>query len=511
MNSVTIINRAARPFLAGVVGLIVAATVAILVVGGSATAAPSASRPNIVFIQTDDQTLCSVLDDPLCPKGARQVMDFTGGQFASESTTFRNYYATHPRCCPSRASYLTGLYSHNHNVVSNKHGYEAFKFHDKALPVWLDNAGYATAHIGKYLNGYFGRFADERPVPKGWDEWFATVDDGTYKMFGYTMMLKTPVPVPIRNREGAVLTTTTPTPQRFQFGIADTDYQTDVETQIALDFIDRQATASEPFFLAINPLAPHNEHIGKDLPNPRPAPRDRGAFSREPLPKGTAFNEKDVSDKPEFIQRKDRFDGDDERFILRRYRDRLASLLAVDDMVKAVYDELAATGQLENTVIFFTSDNGFMQGEHRLRAGKVALYDEDVRVPMIVRGPGFPAAEERLQPVGNIDIAPTMAELAGATPLIEPDGTSMLPFARDAALDTNRTIVLENGDDGSAGIRTKRYTYIKHEKGMELYDNLTDPFQLESIHASKKQATLVDELKAQLKVFRKCRAEQCRS
>jgi N-acetylglucosamine-6-sulfatase len=487
----------------------VAALITMLAPGGRADAASAPTgTPNVVFVQTDDQTLCSVIDAPLCPKGADQVMKKVEILLQRQGTTFMNYFATHPRCCPSRASYLTGKYSHNHGILSNKHGYGRFRFHDIALPVWLKNAGYSTAHVGKYLNGYFGRFADALPVPPGWDEWYATVDDGTYHMFNYSMMIKGPAGV--FDLAGRPLAPPTETPVRVRFGKADGDYQTDVEASIAVNYIERQATQPNPFFLAVNPLAPHHEHIGFRKPrNPRPAPRDNGAFGGRRVPEGKAFNENDVSDKPPFIKRKNPLSGTKEKFIEMRYRSRLESLLAVDDMVERIYNALAATNQLDNTVIIFASDNGFMQGEHRLKAGKTALYEESVRVPLIVRGPGFPAGAERVQATGNIDLAPTISDLANATPLLVQDGISLLDFAANPALDPGRAIVLENGTDGSVGVRTKDFAYIEHKDGKELYDMKRDPFQLESMDADKGASNILRDMRARLKALRNCAGPTC--
>ncbi|MEA2347977.1 MAG: hypothetical protein QOG62_1764, partial [Thermoleophilaceae bacterium] len=207
----------------------------------------SADRPNIVFIQTDDQTLCSLVTSDICPEGAPQVMPKTEQLLVDQGTSFDSYFATHPRCCPSRATQFTGMYSHNHGILSNTHGYGRFAFHDVALPVWLQKAGYYTAHVGKYMNGFSDRFADALPVPPGWDESFSLVDD-PYHLYGYSLMVKSPVG--IKALDGTELAPPAPGAHRVKFGNDDRDYQTDVVSSIAADFIKRRAGQDDPFYLA---------------------------------------------------------------------------------------------------------------------------------------------------------------------------------------------------------------------------------------------------------------------
>ena len=189
-----------------------------------------------------------------------------------QGTHFDNYFATHPRCCPSRATQFTGMYSHNHGILSNNHGYGHFQYHRVALPVWLQEAGYYTAHVGKYMNGYSDRFADALPVPPGWDESFSLVDD-PYHMYNYSFMVDSPAGV--KALDGTELSPPAPGPHRVTIGNDDRDYQTDVISSIAADFIDRRAGDSQPFYLALDPTAPHTEHTVPGGLNPRPARRRR--------------------------------------------------------------------------------------------------------------------------------------------------------------------------------------------------------------------------------------------
>ena len=222
--------------------------------------------------------------------------------------------------------------------------------------------------------------------------------------------------------------------------------------------------------------------------NPRPAPRHFDAFEDQRLPKPPSFNERNISDKPGFLRRSP-FTKEVIGRIRHRYRDRLASLLAVDELVARLVAALDDGGELENTVVVFTSDNGFLQGEHRFHRGKRELWEESVRVPMMVRGPGFEPGTVAPQNTANIDLAPTILRTAGAEHAGHKiDGRPLQPLAADRSRARDRVMLLENGIHGSRAIRTRGWVYIKHTRGQELYDLRRDPYQMKSLHASKKQA-----------------------
>ena len=379
-------------------------------------------RPNVVVVMTDDQTVESL-----------RVMPRVDSMLRDEGVEFTNNFASNPLCCPSRATYLTGQYPHNHGVLRNvapNGGYAALDG-SSTLPVWLQRAGYATVHIGKYLNGY-GR-EDPAEVPPGWDEWRGSVDPTTYSMYGYTL-----------NENGALTT----------YGDPDVEdpaaYQTDVYARKAVDVIERRAPDERPFFLSVAPLAPHGESdLGADdppdgEPGPRAAPRHEGAFAAEPLPQPPSFNEADLSDKPAEIQALPPIGPNAAATIATRYRNRLETLLAVDDMVGAIVTALRRAGELDETVIVFTSDNGFLHGEHRIRQGKQHLYEESIRVPLIIRAPDLPEGATRTQPVANVDLAATILDYAEADGERAPDGRSLRRLARDRRLEPGRAILIEN-------------------------------------------------------------------
>lgn len=474
---------------------------AALVVGGlglpsSAPAAPApatattAARPNVVMIMTDDQTASYL-----------SVMPSVRRLLGEQGTTFTDMTTSYPLCCPSRATYLTGQYAHNHGVLDNKQPYGGYpKLRGgNTLPVWLSDAGYHTAHIGKYLNGY----GSERPreVPPGWKEWHGLVGGSTYEMWGYQI-----------NHNGNLR----------RYGTWDVEdpklYQTDVLRRLSVDYIDRKAPSDTPFFLSVAPLASHVEtkrvRDKYDNRTPRPAPRHKGTFRDRPLPRPASFNEPDVSDKPRHIRNLSRFSDEDIRKMTRRYRAQLESLLAVDEMVAAIVRKLEATGELANTTIMFTSDNGYLTGQHRIREGKLHPYEPSTRVPLVVRGPGFPRGRTITQPVSNVDWAPTIVDLANASPRLTMDGRSLLPLVTNPASGNGRQLLMETGPKGDQrwyrAVRGPRYTYVKHSTGeIELYDRREDPQQLESKHADPAYQPVRERLAERLRELRGCSGRAC--
>jgi len=439
--------------------------------GGDDARAGPADRPNVVVIMTDDQETESL-----------QVMRGVRRQLGGSGTTFDNFFATFPVCCPSRATFLTGQYAHNHGVRGNlppEGGVQAFN-DSRTLPIALRGAGYRTGYVGRYLNGY-----DSRQVPPGWSDWRVGVGKGAFKMYDYNL-----------NENGRFV----------RYGNKRADYQTDVYARKATRFISKRS--SKPFFLTFAPLAPHGDPSRTRPPNPEPAPRHRGAFADRPLPKPPSYNELDVSDKPLFVRKVDRLTAAEGRKLERRYQDRLASLLAVDDAVKRIVAELRDAGELANTLIVFTSDNGYLLGEHRLVA-KGNLYEESVDVPLIMRGPGIPRDVARPQIAGNIDLAPTILDFTGVEPLRTMDGRSLLPLARRRGAASDRDMLFEN--QHSTAVRTQRYMYAEHPNAeFELYDLRSDPFQLRSRHDDPALAGVRATLARRLAELEDCAGQSCR-
>ncbi len=495
----------ASPLLAAAVVVALALTSGL---GADAASAQTAPRPNVVVIMTDDQTV----DD-------LSVMPATRRALAVRGVNFLNSTASYPVCCPSRATFLTGRYAHNHGVMGlylPTGGYGRFNDYD-ALPVWLQRAGYRTAHIGKFMNGY----GSDRPavVPPGWSEWYASVDPATYRMWNYTL-----------NQNGRLVT----------YGDAADEspwnYQTDVLRNLALDVIRRGSGSGQPFFLSLALLAPHYEEAGirgRTGVTVRSAPRHRGRFAALPLPRPRGFNELDRSDKPKFMRAFRPLDATAIARITAEFRARRESLLAVDEAVAAIVRELRAQGTLSNTYVLFTSDNGYFQGEHAVPTGKMLPYEPSTRVPLLMRGPGIRGRSASLEPVSNIDLAPTILEIAGANasggaPI---DGRSLLKFARQPRLRSDRMILHETGglratslqpeEDGGPiplrttrtyrAVRNDRWLYVVYRSGeRELYDMERDPFQLHSRHRDPRYAATRRVLRAELDRLSTCRGRACR-
>jgi N-acetylglucosamine-6-sulfatase len=449
--------------------------------------AAAQERPNVLVILTDDQTLESI-----------RVMEKTLRLLGEEGTAFANAFVSYPLCCPSRATFLTGQYARNHKVMGNQPpdgGYRRLN-HKNTLPVWLRDAGYQTAYVGKYLNGYRGP-----EVPPGWSRWFVLSDPHTYLMYGYKVIA-----------DG----------KKISYGQSPADYQTDVlaarAEAILRGFAGDRVRLGRPFFLTVSPVAPHTEksdEAGQGTP-PRPAPRHEGTFADEPLPDKASFDEEDVADKPGHIQGLPRLSPAKQEAALRSYRAQLESLLAIDDLVERLFLALQETGELDRTVIVFTSDNGFFLGEHRIPEGKRLPYEEAIRVPLIIRGGGFPQGGTALQPAANIDLAPTVVALTGARARRKMDGVPLLPLALDPAQGHDRPLLLEevnpkSGRPSYEAIRTPRWLWVEYRNGSrELYDLDDDPLQLRSRHGDPDLAAVRAELARRLAGLRKCAGTTCR-
>jgi N-acetylglucosamine-6-sulfatase len=442
-------------------------------------------RPNIVLVMTDDQTLESM-----------RVMGGVRSSLAGAGTTFERAFVSNALCCPSRATLLTGQYSHNHGVLGNHPPEGGYTRLDTSewLPLWLQRAGYHTVHIGKFLNGY-GEDSPPEEVPPGWSEWYASVDPSTYRFTGYRL-----------NENGVVR--------------GHERYSTDEYTARAVDAVERLAPIAEPFFLSLAFLAPHSggppepdDPVG--FVTPMPPARHRDAMAAERLPYSPAFDEADVSDKPSFIRSRPRLSAARRAAIEENYRQELESLLAVDEGVVRLVDALRESGELERTLIVFTSDNGFFHGEHRVPNGKVMFYEPSIRVPLILRGPGVPRGQRRRQLVTNADLAPTILEAAGAEAGLAQDGRSLFGLLRDPALEWGRELLIE-GPPGLRAVaftalRNERFVYAEHDNGeRELYDLRRDPDQLRSRHRDPAYEGIQARLAERLAALQVCAGASCR-
>ena len=483
-------GRLLMPVLAavGLIAVVAIASAAHPVNLGRANAAPT--PPNVLVVETDDQTAQSMR---FMPNVNRLIGD--------RGATFTNSFVNHSLCCPSRATFLTGQYEHNHQVEGNRApngGFERFEaLHGtNNLAVWLQDAGYTTGLIGKYLNGYY----NSPRFPPGWSEWHIAAPDDQ-DVYDYIL------------NEGSSL---------ISYGRQPSDFKQDVLTRKAVDFVNRRAPQAKPFFLWLTYTAPHAG--GPDpSPNPpfncqdtaKPAPRHANAFNNQPLPKPPNFNEADVSDKPVEIRNHPLLKPAQITDIQRMYRCRLGSLLSVDEGVKKVVQTLAATGELGNTLIVYTSDNGYFQGEHRLPSEKDHIYEESIRVPLEIRGPGIPQGVTVGALVINADLAPTIVDVTGATPGLVMDGTSLIPVAQQPSIESGRELLIEDAGVGTTpgfkAIRTARYMYAEHATGeKELYDLSRDRYELVSRHNDAAYASVRAVLANRLHQLQNCSGSTCR-
>jgi N-acetylglucosamine-6-sulfatase len=472
----------AAPALAGAVVVAAALTGSGAERAGAQNAQNVLNRPNVLVLMSDDQTLESL-----------RVMGNVRTLLGNQGVTFDNNFVSYSLCCPSRSTFLTGQYAHNHHVMGNappNGGYDRLD-HRNTLPVWLQKAGYVTIHLGKYLNGY-GRVR-QTEVPAGWSEWYGSIDPSTYQFYNYTL-----------NENGRLV----------KYGATPAEYQADVYARKAVEIIRRQAADPRPFFFSVAFLAPHSGGPREpgDPPNmatPVPAPRHRNAFATAPLPHMPSFNEVDVSDKPSGIRTRPLLTQARINAIRENYQQRLESLLAVDEAVGEVVRALEATGEINRTYIIFTADNGFFHGEHRVPTGKVLLYEPSIRVPLIIRGPGIPRGGHRSQLAANIDLAPTIVAAAHAAPERVMDGRSLLPIARDRLLFWGRDLLLETPT--YSAIRTPRWKYAEHVNGeKELYDLLTDKDEMVSHHNDPRYAGVQSALAERLLRLKGCTGLSCR-
>jgi arylsulfatase A-like enzyme len=442
------------------------------------------ARPNIVVLMTDDQTADSMA-----------VMPKTRQLIGDRGTTFARSFVNYSLCCPSRSTLYTGQYAHNHGVLSNTLPTGGFTRLDTSnwLPLWLQAAGYRTIHVGKFLNGY-GRDAPPT-VPPGFNDWHGTVDPSTYRFYDYTV---------------------------FENGVARTYpgvYSTDFIGSRANELIAAAAPSQQPFFISVAFLAPHSggPREADDPPNPATpavAPRYANAFATTPLPIPPSFNEVDMSDKPLAMQARVPIGAVRAARIQEAYQQRLESLLSVDDAVASILSTLRATGELDDTLILFTSDNGFFHGEHRVAAGKLLPYEPSIHLPLLMRGPGVPAGAIARQLVTNADLAPTILDAAKATPRRAQDGRSLLDLVADPGVEWGRELLLEGGNPNGltfAGLRNYRWKYIEHASGeKELYDLRSDPDELNSLQAEPAFAGLRARLAIRLARLRTCAGRGCR-
>ena len=515
--------------ISGVVALVV--LVALSAVSGPANAAADrserarqdAERPNIVVVMADDMRA----DDLRFMPHVRRLV-------AARGLTYENTFSPYPLCCPARASFLTGQYAHNHRVLGNAAPYGFGGFDDSAtVATSLQEAGYRTAFVGKYLNDYgllpsrVTGAASATFVPAGWSDWHGLlqvpypVGAGTYHYFH-----------PVLNENGTV---------RSYEG----EYQTTLLGRIVRDVVV-EAAGEQPFFVYLSTLAPHDglPHEPDDVDVVR---RDNGTEAWFPTAARPAWvrgradalvarspglpphgqPEDDVSDKPRSVRMPPLNDAEVEAEA-RVTRQRAESLFVLDLEVARLVDTLRVTGELDDTVLMFTSDNGYFLGEHRKRLGKTLPYEPALRVPLLVAGPGVPSGR-RFDPVITPDLTATIVDLAGARAPHLADGSSLRWNIRNGDRGWTAPVVTEAiADRASAGgtpaavergfvdarttigLRTARYKLVRWASGVvELYDLERDPNELTNVVRDPAYAAVRDRLTRLWWRYRDCAGAAC--
>ncbi|KAE8154437.1 alkaline-phosphatase-like protein [Aspergillus avenaceus] len=482
-------------------------------------------RPNIVFILVDDQDL---------QLGSLSYTPHINRYIRDQGIFYKNHFVTTALCCPSRVSLWTGKQAHNTNVTEIYPPYGGYpKFvteghNDNWLPLWLQDAGYNTYYTGKLFNSHT---VDNyhSPFVRGFNSSDFALDPYTYQYLHPVYQRDQDDPVDYAGR-----------------------HTIDVIRQKALGYLDDAIAESEdrPFFLTIAPIAPHsNFEMANDsdvttfrFSAPIPLDRHRGWFPNAKVPRTANFN----PDSPSGVnwirtlpqQDQASIDSNDEF-----YRARLRALQGVDELVEDVIHALDSAAVLENTYIFYTSDNGYHIGQHRLHPGKECGFEEDIRVPMFIRGPGIPSGEEVEAPTTHIDLAPTIFEIAGIPLRDEFDGTAV-PFepGQDGRKEhvhveywgkagfEGETSRMPNG--GPVAFRNNTYKALRVlgdgynlyysvwcTNEHELYDLATDPHELTNLHPSANSTAeqllgfpiekVISRLDALLLVLKSCQGISC--
>ena len=435
--------------------------------------------PNIVFILIDDLRW-----DDLGIAGHPFVKTPNIDRIGREGALFRNAFITAPLCSPSRASFLTGQYPHTHGITDNVDR-SAASHKLITFPFLLQQSGYTTAFIGKW---HMGNDDSQRP---GFDRWVSFKGQGSYLDPGI-------------NEDGKELKAN--------------GYITDLLSGYAIEFIKRRH--DKPFLVYLAHKAIHPEVMQHDDGSVNlaeaerfiPAERHRSLFTGEKIPRrasamrpptGKAALERKIGDLPPLGANT----GTRDESVLGRLR----SLIAIEEGVGEILKALKETGQLDNTVIVFTSDNGYFYGEHGLSVERRLAYEESIRMPLLIRYPrAVKPGTVRDEFALNIDLAPTLLELAGVSGPMKMEGRSLVPLLKGAKTGWRKSFLVEYYSDkvfprirqmGYKAVRNERWKYIHYFEleGMdELYDLKADPYEMKNIIRQPSAARIVEEMKREM-------------
>lgn len=509
-----------------------------------------ANKPNVVLIQADDLVRSDIRYMP-------NVKRFLG----RGGTTFTNFNAPYPLCGPARAALLTGQLSHNNRILanfeSNDGGY--YKFRDlpgrlnqrNSLGPWMKRAGYRTGFVGKYINEY--ATLDLNEVPPGWDSWKGLLDQSTYDYYNYAMNINGKVkywgdPEYAKAQVNLGTLGSESKPESFgelfaifrqafvpwdYFGWQrPKDYTMDVNGRMARNFVRKSVRSRKPFFLYYATPGPHAEDTnniqglrpGAPPPDPRPPKRYEHTFDHVDLPRPPAFNEADVSDKAANVKDLPLLSEEKIEEIEENYRGRLGAVKSIDDQVGKIVRSLRRGREMRRTVIIFTSDNGYLQGEHRLAASKFLPFENSIRVPLLMRGPGIKKGRKVTRMSMDVDLTPTILKAGRAEPGRLMDGVSLLRAARkksalpkrDLPLEAHRSVFkfttpLTKFDLPFYGVKTHRYKYIHWSfDELELYDMKKDPHELRNIAGKPRMAKVVARMEKKALRLSECKGRSCR-
>jgi arylsulfatase A-like enzyme len=447
----------------------------------------------VVFVLTDDLSMNLLRFMPHVLQMERQGL------------TFSDYFVSDSLCCPSRASIFTGNFPHDTKVFGNTGPHGGFReFFERGeeqhtFAVALHQAGYHTAMMGKYLNGYLQQEGDSKDgspaavppthIPPGWSRW--NVAGFGYPEFNYLL-----------NNDGTLQ----------YYGHQPDDYLTDVLARNGVNFINRSAAQGAPFFLELATFAPHRPYT--------PAPRDAHRFPGLTVPRLPNFNML-PRNAPLWLAHHGKLTDSQINRIDKVYRRRAQSVQAVDQMIGEVEQTLAADGLSRNTYLVFSSDNGLHAGEYRLMPGKLTAFDTDIHVPLVVVGPGVPHGAKTTDMSENIDLAKTFAQIGGAD--MPGDGRSLLPLLHSQSpADWRNAVLIEHRGPKTAvtdpdfqqassgnpttyeAMRTHSFLYVEYDDGeRELYDLRSDPFELNNI-AARVPGAVLTVLHHELMTMKRC-------
>ena len=454
-----------------------------------ALAAPAVARENVVEIMTDDQTAAALA-------GMRNVNTLLGG----DGTEFDQAIDSFPLCCPSRATNLTGQYAHNHGVLHNNPpfgGFIAARRHEHAAGLAPECGLPHDAHrpLPERLRGQVRH-------PAGLERLVGMPHSAAFNYFAWKAF-----------DHGVV--------RDYPDAAHPGEYLTDFETRKGVELIDDASPGDRPFYLSLWYMAPHRgAPRDPDDParpgTPSPAPRHRDAYAGVRMPRSPSFNERNMYDKPQVVADRRRLSPELAAGVEENWRQENEALMAVDEGVAQIVEALRRNGQLDNTLIVFLSDNGFMHGEHRALAEKVLPYEESIRVPLVLRGPGVPRGRVDHRLVANVDVTSTILDATDVAPGRVQDGRSLLGLLADPGAEWGRDILIENGNGANGvpayrGIRTYRFKYIEHRTTgeYELYDLQKDPYELQSVDGHEQYARVQRDLRSRLRELVSCVGVSC--